>query len=43
MLTRMLYAKSKEKQAFSVFSKLNKQGTPINSLLGTTAVVILDF
>lgn len=41
--TRMLYAMSKEKQAFSVFSKLNKQGTPINSLLGTTAVVILVF
>ncbi|MBU0278025.1 MULTISPECIES: amino acid permease [unclassified Gemella] len=41
--TRMLYAMSKEKQAFDIFSKLNKQGTPINSLLGTTIVVVLVF
>lgn len=41
--TRMLYAMSKEKLAFKLFSKLNKNGTPINSLLGTTAVIILVF
>ncbi|MDO4813940.1 MAG: amino acid permease [Gemella sp.] len=38
--TRMLYAMSKEKQAFPIFAKLNKKGTPINSLIATTLVVI---
>lgn len=41
--TRMLYAMSKEKQAFSIFGKLNKSGTPINSLIATTLVVIIVY
>ncbi|TFU60616.1 amino acid permease [Gemella sp. WT2a] len=38
--TRMLYAMSKENQAFPIFSKLNKNGTPINSLIATTLVIV---
>ncbi|MBF0713266.1 amino acid permease [Gemella sp. GH3] len=41
--TRMLYAMSREKLAYPIFGKLNKKGTPINSLLATTAVVIVVF
>lgn len=41
--TRMLYAMAKDKQAYPLFAKLNKAGTPINSLIGTTLVVVLVF
>lgn len=41
--TRMLYAMSRDKLAYPLFGKLNKKGTPINSLLATTAVVIVVF
>lgn len=41
--TRMLYAMSKDKLAYPIFAKLNAKGTPINSLIATTAVVIIVF
>ena len=41
--TRMLYAMSKDKMAYPIFSKLSKYGTPIISLFTTALVVIIIF
>ncbi|WP_281198374.1 amino acid permease [Staphylococcus schleiferi] len=41
--TRMLYSMGKDGLASKVFSKTNKNGTPIISMLSTAAIVILIF